>query len=73
MDASPPVPAASPAALLRTRGLAKRFGSNEVLRGIDLDVLPGDRIAILGARDDTLSEFAIQLVDRLGTRTPVGH
>ena len=37
------------------------------------EALPGDRIAILGARDDTLSEFAIQLVDRLGTRTPVGH
>ena len=29
--------------------------------------LPGDRIAILGARDDTLSEFAADLVVRLGT------
>ena len=28
--------------------------------------LPGDRIAILGARDDTLSEFALELVERLG-------
>ena len=27
---------------------------------------PGDRIAILGARDDTLSEFAAELVRRLG-------
>lgn len=27
--------------------------------------LPGDRIAILGARDDTLSEFAAELVDKL--------
>jgi polar amino acid transport system ATP-binding protein len=35
--------------LLRVRGLAKRFGALEVLRGIDLDVQPGDRIAILGA------------------------
>jgi UDP-N-acetylmuramate--alanine ligase len=26
---------------------------------------PGDRIAILGARDDTLSEFAADLVERL--------
>ena len=35
--------------LLRVRGLEKRFGENAVLRGIDLDVMPGDRIAILGA------------------------
>ena len=37
------------APLLRIRGLHKRFGANEVLKGIDLDVAPGDRIAILGA------------------------
>ena len=30
------------------------------------EALPGDRIAILGARDDTLSEFAAELVTRLG-------
>jgi len=30
------------------------------------DALPGDRIAILGARDDSLSEFAADLVRRLG-------
>ena len=36
------------------------------------DALPGDRIAILGARDDTLSEFAAMLVDRLGTGSRVG-
>ncbi len=35
--------------LLSVRGLAKRFGSNEVLRGIDLDVEQGERIAVLGA------------------------
>jgi len=29
------------------------------------NALPGDRIAILGARDDTLSEFAVELVRRL--------
>ncbi len=33
---------------------------------------PGDRLAILGARDDTLSEFAAALVDQLGTGTRVG-
>jgi UDP-N-acetylmuramate--alanine ligase len=31
------------------------------------EALPGDRIAILGARDDTLSEFATWLVEQLGT------
>ena len=31
------------------------------------EALPGDRIAILGARDDSLSEFARELVERLGT------
>jgi polar amino acid transport system ATP-binding protein len=35
--------------ILRVSGLAKRFGGNEVLRGIDLDVRRGERIAILGA------------------------
>jgi len=30
------------------------------------NALPGDRIAILGARDDSLGEFAIELVERLG-------
>jgi polar amino acid transport system ATP-binding protein len=42
-----PTTAAQP--LLRVRGLQKRFGEHAVLRGIDLDVMPGDRIAILGA------------------------
>jgi polar amino acid transport system ATP-binding protein len=35
--------------LLRVTGLHKRFGGDEVLKGIDLDVKPGERIAILGA------------------------
>jgi polar amino acid transport system ATP-binding protein len=35
--------------LLRVTGLRKRFDANEVLRGIDLDVARGDRLAILGS------------------------
>ncbi len=35
--------------LLSVSGLRKAFGPDEVLRGIDLEVAPGDRIAILGA------------------------
>jgi polar amino acid transport system ATP-binding protein len=36
-------------ALLRVTGLRKSFAKDEVLRGIDLEVAAGDRIAILGA------------------------
>ena len=35
--------------VLQITGLTKRFGANEVLRGIDLDVVRGERVAILGA------------------------
>ncbi len=36
------------APLLKVTGLHKRFGTHEVLRGVSLDVMPGERIAILG-------------------------
>ena len=35
--------------LLKVEGLAKRFGATDVLRGLSLDVVQGERIAILGA------------------------
>ena len=35
--------------LLKVAGLAKKFGPHAVLRGVDIDVQPGERIAILGA------------------------
>jgi polar amino acid transport system ATP-binding protein len=35
--------------ILKVSGLAKRFASQEVLRGVDLDVTKGERIAVLGA------------------------
>ena len=35
--------------LLSVSGLTKRFGQAQVLRGLDLEVAPGERIAILGA------------------------
>ena len=38
-----------PAELLRVEGLYKSFGSNDVLRGIDLSVRTGERIAVLGS------------------------
>ena len=42
-------PPARGAPLMRIRALQKNFGEHAVLRGIDLDVMPGDRMAILGA------------------------
>jgi len=39
----------SATALLRAEGLRKSFGPLEVLRGIDLEVAAGERIAILGS------------------------
>jgi UDP-N-acetylmuramate--alanine ligase len=42
-------------------------GRAEIGKKLLAEALPGDRIAILGARDDSLSEFAVELVTRLGT------
>ena len=39
----------SPAPLIQVRGLTKNFDDLQVLKGIDLDVMPGERIAVLGA------------------------
>ena len=43
--------------VLRVTGLRKRYDKDEVLKGIDLDVQPGDRIAILGASGSGKSTF----------------
>jgi polar amino acid transport system ATP-binding protein len=45
------------APLLRVAGLHKRFDRDDILKGIDLDVARGDRIAILGASGSGKSTF----------------
>ncbi len=63
------------APILRVRGLYKRFGRLEVLRGIDLDVRPGEILALVGengagkstvvrclARTDSMDRGSIELV-----------
>jgi len=45
--ASPP-PAPGPPPVFRVEGLGKSFGSAKVLRGIDLEVAQGERIAVIG-------------------------
>ena len=52
--ATPTAPAAgtpagsATAPIVRIQGLRKRYGTNEVLKGIDLDVAPGEVVAIIG-------------------------
>ena len=59
----------------RTRGsdwLAEKTGATHIAdragiaEALLAQALPGDRIVIMGARDDTLSEYAAELVERLG-------
>ena len=40
-------PNAAQAPLISVQGLRKSFGSHEVLKGIDLDVAPGDRKSVV--------------------------
>jgi polar amino acid transport system ATP-binding protein len=46
LPSTDPAPAAP---LLQIRGLHKRFGSNEILKGVDLDVHKGEVISIIGS------------------------
>ena len=34
---------------MRVRGLTKSFGANQVLKGIDLDVMKGQVVSVIGA------------------------
>ncbi len=50
--------------LLRARGVCKSFGQLEVLKGIDLDVYPGEVVVILGPSGSGKSTF-LRSVNRL--------
>ncbi|MGQ0676560.1 MAG: ABC transporter ATP-binding protein [Rhodospirillales bacterium] len=41
-------PATEKTPRLRVRGLKKAFGANSVLNGVDLDVMPGESVALVG-------------------------
>ncbi|WP_455820717.1 amino acid ABC transporter ATP-binding protein, partial [Pseudomonas cerasi] len=43
--------------LVRARNVRKSYGDNEVLKGIDLDVLPGEVVVILGPSGSGKSTF----------------
>ena len=46
--AAAPAAAAAASPIVHVHGLRKRFGSNEVLKGIDLQVRPGEVVCIIG-------------------------
>ncbi|OBZ94738.1 sulfonate ABC transporter ATP-binding protein [Pararhizobium polonicum] len=44
-----PAPVIEPAAAVRVRGLSRRFGSRDVLQNLDVDIVAGEFVALLGA------------------------
>ncbi len=78
LEAPPPVrepahPRALPAeAVLRVRGLRARYGDTVVLDGIDLDLWPGRRVAVIGpsgAGKSTLAAVLLRFLDYEGAVT----
>src|SRR5580765_754984 len=69
--------ASSPSPLLEVRGLTAGFGAGPVLFGIDLDIAPGELIALVGANGagkSTLLGVLSGLVRATsGTITLAGH
>jgi UDP-N-acetylmuramate--alanine ligase len=55
---------------VRARGGDARHVADRsaIANALIADAAPGDRIVIMGARDDTLSDFARDLLERLGAR-----
>lgn len=54
-------------ALLTLKGVTKSFGNNHVLRGVDIDVAPGESLVIIGGSG---SGKSVMLKNALGLMTP---
>ena len=50
--------------ILRARNVHKSFGTNEVLKGIDMDILPSEVVAVLGPSGSGKSTF-LRCINRL--------
>ena len=53
---------ASPAPAIRVEGLRKRFGSQEVLRGVDLEIAPSELMVVIGRSGGGKSVFLRHLL-----------
>lgn len=53
--------------ILQLKGVEKSFGSNQVLRGVDIDVAPGNSLVVLGGSG---SGKSVMLKNALGLMTP---
>jgi len=66
-----------PSPILSIRGLTRRFGDFEAVARLDLDVAPGERVALLGAngsgKSTVLRCVAGSLAPSEGTVTVAGH
>lgn len=56
-----------PHPILELKGVEKAFGSNHVLRGVDIDVAPGNSLVVLGGSG---SGKSVMLKNALGLMTP---
>jgi phospholipid/cholesterol/gamma-HCH transport system ATP-binding protein len=55
--------------ILKLEGIGKSFGRNDVLRGVDLDVAPGQSLVVIGGSG---SGKSVMLKVALGLMTPTG-
>lgn len=55
--------------ILKLEGIEKSFGQNDVLRGVDLDVAPGQSLVVIGGSG---SGKSVMLKVALGLMTPTG-
>lgn len=64
-------------AAVRVRGLVRSYGGTAVLRGVDLDVAPGEVLALLGSngagKTTTVSVLSTLLLPDAGTASVCGH
>lgn len=59
--------ATAPPSILEARGVTKRFGGFTALRGVDLSLAPGERIALIGPNGSGKSTFVNCLTGALPT------